>query len=361
MSRPPFRAEHVGSLLRPPQLIALRHANASQEELRKAEDAAILDAIRLQEEVGLESITDGEYRRIIYFGHFPAAVDGFTEMEAELSFQDQSGEKMRYTTPVVTGKLRRRKGIATDEFTYVRSLTDRTPKVTLPSPCSQHFFRWREGVSEEAYPDLDEFFSDVASVYREELAELGALGATYVQLDDVSLPMLCDANARAGLEARGYDLGDILHRYVEVVNDSIRGRPDGMVVGMHMCRGNNQGKWLGEGGYEAVAEEVFNRLELDVFFLEYDSPRAGSFEPLRYMPEDKRVVLGLVTTKTPELEPPDELKRRIDEASRFIPLDRLSLSPQCGFASTAPGNPVTPADQEAKLALVVGVARSVWG
>jgi 5-methyltetrahydropteroyltriglutamate--homocysteine methyltransferase len=215
-------------------------------------------------------------------------------------------------------------------------------------------------VSERAYPDLDEFFRDVASVYREELAALGKVGATYVQLDDVSLPMLCDDRARERFRQRGYDPSAILDTYIEVVNASIRDRPHGMVVGIHMCRGNNQGRWLGEGGYDFVAEQVFNQLAVDAFFLEYDSPRAGSFGPLRYMPKGRRVVLGLVTTKSPALESSDDLKRRIDEAATYVPLDDLSLSPQCGFASTAPGNPLTPADQEAKLRLVCEVAAEVW-
>ena len=361
---PPFRAEHIGSLLRPPELLQKRRryeaGEASAAELKAVEDSCIEQAVRLQERVGLESITDGEYRRLIYFGHFPAAVSGFTDMEAELEFTDEQGRRLRYVTPVVTGKLRRLRGIATAEFDYVRSLTERTPKVTLPSPCSQHFFRWREGVSERAYPRLDEFFADVAAVYRQELAELGQLGATYVQLDDVSLPMLCDSTARERFRARGYDPSAILETYIEVVNESIRDRPDGMVVGIHMCRGNNRGRWLGEGGYEFVAEQVFDQLNVDVFFLEYDSPRAGSFSPLRYMPDDKRVVLGLVTTKRPDLESADDLKRRIEEAAAYVPLERLGISPQCGFASTAPGNPVSPEDQEAKLRLVCQVADEVW-
>ena len=361
---PPFRAEHIGSLLRPPELKEARRrfeaGEATAQELRAVEDRCIENAVRLQEQVGLQPITDGEYRRSIYFGHFPAAVSGFTEMEAELEFTDDAGRRLTYTTPVVTGELRRLRGIATDEFSYVRKLTRRTPKVTLPSPCSQHFFRWREGVSEKAYPRLDDFLADVAAVYREELRELGELGATYVQLDDVSLPMLCDAKARERFRKRGYDPSAILGTYIEVVNESIRARPPGMVVGIHMCRGNNQGRWLGEGGYDFVAEQVFHQLDVDVFFLEYDSPRAGNFGPLRYMPGDKRVVLGLVTTKRPDLERADDLKRRIEEASVHVPMELLGISPQCGFASTAPGNPLTAADQTAKLRLVCQVAEEVW-
>ncbi|HEV8306963.1 MAG TPA: 5-methyltetrahydropteroyltriglutamate--homocysteine S-methyltransferase [Methylomirabilota bacterium] len=364
-TEPPFRAEHIGSLLRPPELLAARQAFETGAldagGLRRVEDRWIRDAVALQERLGLRSITDGEYRRAIYFGHFPAAVSGFTEMEATLTFGDDRGRTLRYRTPVVTGRLRRLRGIATEEFRFVRVLTTRTPKVTLPSPCSQHYFRWREGVSEAAYPDLDEFFEDVARVYREELSDLAALGATYVQLDDVSLPLLCDARLREAFRERGYDLDVMLGKYIGVVNAAVRDRPAGLTVGMHLCRGNNQGKWLGEGGYEAVAERIFAGLAVDAFFLEYDSPRAGGFAPLASVPRDKRVVLGLVSTKSPDLESADGLRRRIDEAARLVPLPRLGLSPQCGFASTAPGNPLTPADQERKLALVVEVAGQVWG
>jgi 5-methyltetrahydropteroyltriglutamate--homocysteine methyltransferase len=364
-ARPPFRAEHIGSLLRPPELLAARHAfddgTLAAEALREVEDRCIRDAVALQERVGLPSITDGEYRRVIYFGHFPAAVTGFTEMEAELPFQDAQGRTMRYVTPVVTGPLRRVRGIATDEFRFVHGLTTRTVKVTLPSPCSQHYFRWREGVSERAYPDLDAFFDDVARVYRQELAALAALGARYVQLDDVSLPLLCDARLRERFAARGYDPDAMVARYIDVVNASLADRPPGLTVGMHLCRGNNQGKWLGEGGYEFVAERIFGGLEVDAFFLEYDSPRAGSFAPLAAMPRDTHLVLGLVSSKSPVLEPVDALLARVEEAGRLVPLERLSISPQCGFASTAPGNPLTPEDQERKLRLVVQVAAKVWG
>jgi 5-methyltetrahydropteroyltriglutamate--homocysteine methyltransferase len=362
---PPFRAEHIGSLLRPPGLLAARQAVAegrlAVEALRTEEEARIREAVRLQEDVGLEAITDGEYRRSIYFGHFPAAVSGFTEMEAELDFRDARGGALKYRTPVVTGRLVRHRGIATDEARFVRALTRRTPKVTLPSPCSQHFFRWRAGVSDRAYPDLERFFADVAAIYQAELRELAALGATYVQLDDVSLPLLCDPRHQAVFGARGYDPAGMVDRYVALVNASLAARPPGMTVGLHLCRGNNQGKWLGEGGYEYVAARAFAGLAVDALFLEYDSPRAGGFEPLRHVPPSVRVVLGLVSTKTPVLEDLDRLRQRIDAAARLVPLERLAISPQCGFASTAPGNPLTEADQRNKLELVVDVARRVWG
>jgi 5-methyltetrahydropteroyltriglutamate--homocysteine methyltransferase len=262
---------------------------------------------------------------------------------------------------VVTGRLVRHRGIATDEFRLVRALTRRTPKVTLPSPSSQHFLRWRPGVSEHAYPDLEEFFADVAAIYRAELADLAALGATYVQLDDVPLGLLCDPQHRAAFAAKGHDPAAMLDRYVALVNAALVGRPPGLTVGVHVCRGNNQGMWLGEGAYDWVAARAFAGLAVDAFFLEYDSPRAGGFEPLRHVAPDRSVVLGLVSTKTPALEDPDQLRRRIDRAARLVPLERLALSPQCGFASTAPGNPLTPAEQRRKLELVVGVARHVWG
>jgi 5-methyltetrahydropteroyltriglutamate--homocysteine methyltransferase len=315
----------------------------------------------LQEAIGLEVITDGEYRRGIYFGHFAEAVSGFTEMDAEMSFRGSGGEPLPYRAAVVTGRLVRHRGIATDEFRHLRELTRRTPKVTLPSPPSQHFLRWRSGVSERAYPDLDEFFADVAAIYQAELAELAALGTTYVQLDDVPLGLLCDPHHRERFRAKGHDPGAMLDRYVRLVNQALAVRPAGLTVALHVCRGNNQGKWLGEGAYDYVADRALAGLEVDAFLLEYDSPRAGGFEPLRHVAPGRPVVLGLVSTKTPALEDPDDLRRRIDAAARVVPLERLALSPQCGFASTAPGNPLTPDEQRRKLELVVDVARRVWG
>jgi 5-methyltetrahydropteroyltriglutamate--homocysteine methyltransferase len=364
-SPPPFRAEHIGSLLRPPALLAARRAaeegRLSPEGLRAEEDRHIREAVDLQEAVGLEAITDGEYRRGIYFGHFSDAVEGFTEMDAEMSFRGAGGESLRYRAAVVTGRLVRRRGIATEEFRYVRALTRRTPKVTLPSPSSQHFLRWRPGVSDRAYPDLEEFFADVAAIYQAELAELAALGASYVQLDDVPLGLMCDPRHRDAFRAKGYDPAEMLERYITLVNAALAGRPRELTVGIHVCRGNNQGKWLGEGAYDYVAARAFGALDVDALFLEYDTARAGGFEPLRHVTAARWAVLGLVSTKTPELEAADDLCRRIDLAARLVPLERLALSPQCGFASTAPGNPLTPAEQRRKLELVVAVARRVWG
>jgi len=364
-ARPPFRAEHIGSLLRPGVLLqarsGVRDGTRSSDELRQLEDEAILEAIALQEAVGLEGITDGEFRRHIYFGHFAAAVAGFEEMEAEMAFRDGSGSSMSYRTDVVAGKLRRVRGIASAEYEFVRAHTSRTPKVTLPSPGGMHYFRWRRGVSERAYPDVEEFYADLAGVYREELADLAELGASYVQLDDVALALLCDPARRAETVARGDDPDDLIDRYVELTNAALADRPDGMVIGMHFCRGNNQGKWLGAGSYDYVAERAFSELDVDAFFLEYDSDRAGTFDALRFVPDSKRVVLGLVTSKTADLEDATDIERRIGEAAEYFPGDHLSLSPQCGFASVEEGNPLTPSAQREKLELVVEVAERVWG
>jgi 5-methyltetrahydropteroyltriglutamate--homocysteine methyltransferase len=363
-NRAPFRAEHIGSLLRPPELrqaYELRAAGTMHDaEFRAVEDRHICDAIRFQEDIGLHSITDGEFRRTVYFGHFTRAVSGFRDMEAALPFRDANGMPLTYLTPVVSGRLRRERGIATDEFLFVKAHTKETPKATLPSPCSQHYFRWREGVSEAAYPDIEQFYADVAGIYREELRALGEAGCSNVQLDAVSLPLLCDPALRGQVQERGYDPTALVDRYIELNNAALAERPAGMRVGMHLCRGNNQGRWLGEGGYDWLAEEIFTRLDIDYFCLEYDSPRAGSFAPLRFMPKDKLVVLGLVSSKTPQLESADDLRRRLDEAARHVPMERLCLSPQCGFASNAPGNPLTEADQRRKLELVVSVADSAW-
>jgi 5-methyltetrahydropteroyltriglutamate--homocysteine methyltransferase len=360
MTPPPFRAEHVGSLLRPPSLLALRNADHTDEELRAAEDAAILDVIRFQEDVGLQSITDGEFRREKYFTHFAQAVDGFGRAEGTVTFHDDSGRPMVYETDVIAGKLSRARGIATAEYAFVHEHTSRTPKATLPSPGAQHHFRFKPGLSDVAYPDLEELFADLAQIYREELAELAALGATYVQLDDVAFALMCDPEHRAQVQAGGADPDELVARYVRLTNDALAGRPDSLTIGMHLCRGNNQGKWLGEGGYEPIAEQVFGGLEIDAFFLEYDSERAGGFEPLRHLSPGATAVLGLVSTKTPELERSDDVLRRIEEASQIVPPERLAISPQCGFASVEEGNPVSPDDQRRKLELVVEVAQIVW-
>ncbi len=359
-----FRVDHVGSLLRPTALKQARLAydagNLEQTELEIIENQAIDTAIAMQESLGLPSITDGEFRRAIYFGHFTENVSGYTMMESNISF-DEDDKQIKYLSPAVTGKLQWVKGIATDELAYVRQRTSRTPKITLPSPTDQHMFRYREDVSKQVYPDLDEFFADVAQVYQQELAALAQVGATYVQLDDTTFTLFCDEKWRQRVVERGYDPQILVTKYVQLVNDCIKNVPDEMTIAMHMCRGNNQGEWLFSGGYDAVAEIVFSQIDVDSLFLEYDSERAGSFAPLRFIPHGKFVVLGLVTSKSPQLETEDELVRRIEEAAAYFPLERMGISPQCGFASTLPGNPLTEADQQQKLALIVHTAEQVWG
>ena len=360
---PPFRADHVGSLLRPAELLAayegVENGRLSRADLYDIAARHSREAIAMQERIGLQGVTDGEFRRVIYFGHFTTAVSGFTMTESEISF-DEDGRSIKYLSPTVTGKLRHVGGIATDEFKFVQANTSRTPKVTLPSPADQHAFRYREGISDAVYPDLDEFLADVAQVYRTELAELGKLGASYVQFDDTTFTLFCDAKWRERFRVRGYDPDDMVRRYVELINAAVAEKPAGMAVVMHMCRGNNQGEWLFSGGYDAVAEAIFTRLDLDGFFLEYDSERAGSFAPLRFIPPSKRVILGLVTSKSPQMEEEADLLQRIEAAGRYFPHEQMGISPQCGFASTAPGNPLTPDDQWRKLALVVQVAEKVW-
>ncbi|MGH7819179.1 MAG: 5-methyltetrahydropteroyltriglutamate--homocysteine S-methyltransferase [Candidatus Binatia bacterium] len=361
----PHRAEHVGSLLRPRELkeaFRLRREGALDDgAFRAAQDRAILGAIRLQEDVGIETVTDGEFRRTAWSAGFVWALDGMIERDSLFRFRDEEGETVAWQTCFAAAPIRRSRGITTDEFDFVKRHTTRTPKVTMPAPSFLHFFRGPDCADPAVYPDLERFWDDVVAVYRAELADLAARGATYVQFDEVPAAMLCDAAVRERVRARGEDPDRLLERYVAVVNRVLDGRPPEMTVAMHLCRGNLRAQWMAAGGYEAIAERLFGAVAVDAFFLEYDTPRAGGFSPLRFVPARKRVVLGLVSSKTPVLEERDTLRRRIDEASRHVPLERLALSPQCGFASTVAGNPLTPEDQRAKLRLVVETAREVWG
>jgi len=360
---PPFRAEHVGSLLRPRALKDahrdLRDGRVTPDGIRAVEDRCVGDAVKLQEDLGFEVITDGEFRRGSWFLGFVEAVDGLGLEKARFRFHG-GVTAADWFGPKVTSKVARRRGITTAEFRFVRSLTRHTPKVTLPAPSAMHFFVGPEGLDTAAYPDLKSFFTDLARVYREELADLARLGCTYVQLDEVPLALLCDEVVRDAVRARGEDPIVLTDFYVAAVNAALEGRPAGMTVGMHLCRGNYKSGWIAAGGYDAVAQRLFNDAHVDAFFLEYDTPRAGGFAPLRFVPAHKTVVLGLVSTKTPVLEDATALARRVDEASRYVPLDRLAVSPQCGFASSAAGNPLTAEDQAAKLGLVARVAREVW-
>jgi 5-methyltetrahydropteroyltriglutamate--homocysteine methyltransferase len=360
---PPFRADHVGSLLRPQVLKDAfrdyRGGRIGADAFREIQDRAIREAVALQEEVGLQSITDGEFRRGSWFSGFVEAVEGLTTTASPFDFH--GGGQAKFQTAYAEGKLKRVRGITTGEFSFLSACTRRTPKVTIPSPSLVHFLRGDVTVSRDAYPDLDEFWTDLVAVYQGELAELGRLGCSYVQLDEVPCAMLCDPALRASVRTAGQNPNQLLDVYISAANRAITERPAGMTIAMHLCRGNYKGQWMAQGSYEPVAERLFNEVDVDSFFLEYDNERAGGFEPLRFVPANKKVVLGLVSTKTPVLESTDALCQRIDEASRYVPLERLCISPQCGFASSVGGNPLTIDDQRRKLARVVDVAETVWG
>jgi 5-methyltetrahydropteroyltriglutamate--homocysteine methyltransferase len=371
---PPFRADHVGSLRRPDTLMQARerllgphdldhnfgpHENS---ELHALEDDAIRDVAALQESVGLKSITDGEFRRRIWWSEFLLSLDGVegNYRGATTVLRDESGHHVPMPRVSVTGRIRWRRSVNVGPFLYLRSVTSQTPKVTMPAPQTLFFFATRDTISRAAYPDLAEVWDDLAEAYAAELKALSEAGCTYVQLDEVVTSCLCDETHRNKLRAQGQDPDQLLRDYVRSINRAIAERPANLTVAMHTCRGNYQGHWMAEGGYDPIAEYLFNEVKVDALFLEYDSPRAGSFAPLRFMPKDKVVVLGLVSSKTPQLEDPDELKRRIEDASQHVDIARLCLSPQCGFSSNYLGNPVTIDDERRKLALVVEVAQSVW-
>ena len=364
---PPFRADHVGSFLRPPELLAAREqfqkGSISKPDLRAAEDRAIRDIVRFQEDLGLQGITDGEFRRTYFHVDFLEQLAGVeTKGGIQVSFRSQAGT-VDFSPPVmqVTAKVRHVKPIQLDDFKFLKAATSRTPKVTIPSPTMLHFRGGRGAISKEAYPDLEAFYADVAAAYRAELASLADAGCRYVQLDDTNLAYLCDEKMREGARKRGDDPNELPRRYAALINAAIADRPAGMVVCVHLCRGNFKSAWAAEGGYEPVAEVLFNELKVDGYFLEYDDARSGDFAPLRFVPKNKTVVLGLVTTKLDTLETKDDMKRRIDEAARFVPLEQLCLSPQCGFSSTVHGNVIARDAQAAKLRLVIDVAREVWG
>jgi 5-methyltetrahydropteroyltriglutamate--homocysteine methyltransferase len=367
----PFRANHVGSLLRPPELVAAREKRQKGEigaaELRAVEDCCIGDAVKMQEEVGMPGITDGEFRRTLWHADFLGQIQGVKVVEGLLPdsakhFQNPDQDVQRSPTQfIVTGKLGHPSGIEVENFKYLAALTTQTPKQCIPSPTLVHFRTGRGGVDKKAYPEMEAFFADLARVYRQEIAELAAAGCTYLEIDDVNFAYLCDPKMREGARKIGEDPDKLPALYAELINECIKDRPENMSVCTHLCRGNFRSSWVAEGGYDPVAEVLFNRLDVDGYFLEFDTPRAGNFAPLRYLPKGKKLILGLVTTKSPELERPDDLKRRIDEASKLVPLDQLGISPQCGFASTVLGNKLTIEDQIAKLRLVVQVARDVWG
>jgi len=364
---PPFRAEHIGSFVRPEGLLkaarARKAGTITDDALRQAADQAITEIVRFQESLGMPSVTDGEFRRRSWSAGFIDAVDGFGLREGTIEFRTQAAGKGAELSPYAKARLTRKRAIAADEFAFLKSVVRQgTPKTTIPAPDVMHYFMGPRAVDEAVYPDMELFFADLARVYREEIAALGKLGCSYLQIDDTALPCNCDEHIRASVKKRGEDPDALTARYVRLLNDAIRERPAGMTVGVHMCRGNLKGTWMAEGGYEPIAEKLFNEAEVDVFFLEFDPPRAGDFTPLRHLPKSKSVVLGLVSSKTPVLESKDEIKRRIDAAARHVDLDRLALSPQCGFSSGGgSGQTVSRDDERRKLQLVLDVAHDVWG
>lgn len=359
----PFHADHVGSLLRPAELTgahrSLIEGRLSIEEFENVMNRAIEEAVKLQEQAGLESITDGEFRRASYWSHFVDAIEGMTVREALFVFKDDYG-KLQFTAPDTIAKLRRKRPISVGEFSFLKSVTRQTPKITMPSPATMHFWLGRAGVDQNAYPDEDEFFDDVAAIYREEIGDLVAAGARYIQIDDVPLAMLCDPKVRETVRERGEDPARLIERYIRLTNAALESAPAQLTVAMHLCRGNYKGKWLSEGGYEHIAERLFNEVAVDGYFLEYDTARSGDFAPLSCMPAQKVVVLGLISTKTPLLEAETDLQKRVSQASHYVPLERLAMSPQCGFASTVGGNPMTIDDEKRKLDLLVRTAARIW-
>jgi 5-methyltetrahydropteroyltriglutamate--homocysteine methyltransferase len=367
---PPFRADHVGSLLRPPGLLQARDDFAAGRidaaELRGVEDDAIREIVRKQEEVGLQSATDGEFRRASWHMDFIYQLDGITKEAGHIAVKFHNPEGDIEFTPAaihINGKLGVSKPIFGDAFTFLKeTVTKNVPKLTIPSPSMVHYRSGKAHIDADIYPTLDEFWADLTAAYREEVRLLGELGCTYLQVDDTSLAYMNDPHQRDYIESIGGDHDRQHIEYIHHINESLADRPAGMSVTTHMCRGNFRSSWAAEGSYDFVAEALLNELQVDGFFMEWDDERSGGFEPLRFLPKGhKQVVLGLVTTKTGELESKDELKRRIEEAARHAPIDQLCLSPQCGFSSTVEGNALSEEQQWAKLRLIVEVAEEVWG
>jgi 5-methyltetrahydropteroyltriglutamate--homocysteine methyltransferase len=369
---PPFRADHVGSLLRPPELRKARDDRAagriSAEELRAIEDTAIASVVQMQRDVGLQTATDGEFRRTTWHMDFIYQLGGIgsaTDENLKVQFFNQDG-----TLEFTSAALRVNRRVALDhtifgdDFEYLKGLTDgtaSTPKLTIPSPSMVHYRGGPAAIDPNVYPDVEQFWSDLSAAYADQVRRVAELGCTYLQFDDTSLAYLNDPAQRKLLTDRGDDAEHMHLRYIRQINAALAGRPEGLTVTTHMCRGNYQSSWAASGGYDFVAEALFNELGVDGFFLEYDDARSGGFEPLRFVPKGKLVVLGLVTTKRGELESKDELKRRIEEASKFVPQEQLCLSPQCGFSSTVEGNLLSYDQEVAKLSRIVETAQEVWG
>lgn len=363
---PPFRVEHVGSFVRPEPLLqaarALKAGTIAPEALENIQDQSIREIVSFQESIGLPTITDGEFRRRSWSAGFIDAVEGFGLRDGTLTFRDASRVIGVASSPYAKAPLKRRRRIVADDYRFLRSVVKRgTPKVTIAAPDVMHYFLGPQAFDPSVYADREAFFSGLADLYRAEIADLAAEGCTYLQLDDTALPCNCDAQAREDVAARGESADELTERYARLINDCLAGRPAGMSVAIHLCRGNLKGAWMAEGGYEPIADVLFNRVEVGTYCLEYDTQRAGDFSPLRFLPKGKRVILGLVSTKTPVLEKKEELKRQIEAASKFVPLEQLGIGPQCGFSSGGGGGQaVTQDDTRRKLELVMEVAHDVW-
>lgn len=369
--KPPFRADHVGSLLRPQKLLDAREQHAAgqidDDELRAIEDEAIREVVKLQEDVGLQSVTDGEFRRASWHMDFIYQLGGVTKVmdsTLKVQFHNEQGD-IEFTPPSmhVDSPIRLEHTIFGDAFEYLKAQASgkQTPKLTIPSPSMVHYRGGRASIDESVYPDMDKFWDDLVAAYREQVKRLGELGVTYLQFDDTSLAYLNDPKQREHVREIGGDAEHQHEIYIRHINEALAERPDGMSVTTHMCRGNFRSSWVATGGYDFVAEALFNELDVDGYFMEWDDERSGSFEALRFMPAGKQVVLGLVTTKRPELEDKDVLKRRVAEAATYVDIDQLCLSPQCGFSSTVEGNNLTRDDQIRKLSLIVETADEIWG
>jgi len=363
--------DHVGSLLRPEALrevwFAHEEGRLPAERLAAAQDAAIRDVVRFQEELGLAVVTDGEFRRGGWSRGFLTAVAGFGFKPSRLVFHNDAGVATAAPAPVATGKLAKRRPIVADDYAFLAGCATRRAKVTMPTPSHMHFGHFGESFDRAAYPDVAAFYDDLVGIYRAEIADLAGRGCTFLQLDEVPLALLCDETNRGIARAAGEDPERLVDTYIDLINRALAGRPATMRVALHLCRGNMQGLWMGDGGYAPIAEKLFGRTNVDAFLLEYDSPRAGDFAPLRHLPKGKTAFLGLVSTKKPAVEEADELRRRLDEAARYAPAAQLGLCPQCGFASSAMSkfnvlpNPMTPELQRRKLARLLEVAERAWG
>jgi 5-methyltetrahydropteroyltriglutamate--homocysteine methyltransferase len=366
---PPFRADHVGSFLRPKRLIEARERHAAggldDAGLHAVEDDCIREVVRRQQDAGLQGITDGEFRRTYFHVDFLERLAGVTVTYGEFTaaFRRDDGSEVGFRPPTmhVEAPVRHVGTIQGPDYDFLAGVVTKTPKVSIPAPSMLHFRGGRQAISARVYPDLEDFYEDLAAAYRAEIADLAARGCRYLQMDDTNLAYLCDPKIRERTAARGDDPDSLTRLYCRLVNDAIRERPQDMTVCVHLCRGNFKSAWVAEGGYEPVAEILFNEMAIDGFFLEYDDERSGDFAPLRFMPKGKRVVLGLMSSKRPDVESKDALKQRIDEAAHYVPLEQCALSHQCGFSSTAHGNELTEDDQWRKLARCVEVAGEVWG